>query len=324
MNGVLGILKPPGPSSHEVVARLRRITGLQRIGHGGTLDPAAAGVLPICLGAATRLSPFLHLPPKTYRFLLVLGETTPTLDQTAPVTTRVPAGHLRATDLEALLNRFRGPIQQRVPVFSARKQHGTRRYAYARRGIAVEPLVATCTVHRLELLAWQSASAPLALCQLECSAGTYVRALCADLGDALGVGGHMGALVRTRAAGLEASACLTLEEVEACMRAGDLPRMLRAPAEALWFLPSLCVVGEEARAVCHGRPPGRRVAADSEDGSALPATTGSDEDGMSPPPTTTGFVRLLDADGRLLAVAERQREGRIEGYRMAAVLASPE
>ncbi len=304
MNGVLAVLKPPGPSSHEVVARVRGLARCRRIGHAGTLDPAAAGVLPLCLGVATRLADYLHIPAKTYRFVLVLGETTPTLDQMSAVDARVSAAHLRAPDLEGVLRGFCGVIRQRVPVYSARRKDGVRLYAYARAGAAVEQPVATCTIHRVQLLEWRGGPVAHACCEVTCSAGTYVRALCADMGAALGVGGHLGALLRTRAGGIGAAECVSLEEVVAGAASGDLGTRLLPPERALGFLPALVVDGPEARGVRYGRPPGRRVP---------PAGAPNGEE----------CVRLLDAEGRLLAVARRRRRPGEEIYALERVLVGP-
>ena len=304
MNGVLVVLKPPGPSSHEVVARVRRLARCRRVGHAGTLDPAAAGVLPLCLGVATRLADYLHIPLKTYRFVLVLGETTPTLDQTSPVDAHVSSAHLGAPDLEGALRGFRGVIRQRVPIYSARRKDGVRLYAYARRGAAVEQPLTTCTIDRLELLAWRGGPVAQACCEVACSAGTYVRALCADIGTTLGVGGHLGALLRTRAAGIGGAECASLEEIAAWAASGDLAARLLPPERALGFLPALALDGPEAAGVRYGRAPGRRVP---------PAGAPSGEES----------VRLLAADGRLLAVARRRRRPGEESYALERVLVGP-
>jgi tRNA pseudouridine55 synthase len=302
MNGVLAVLKPPGPTSHDVVALVRRLAGRIRVGHAGTLDPAAAGVLPLCLGPSTRLADYLHLPPKVYRFLLALGERTATLDATSAVTTAVSAAHLGPGDLEQVLSAFRGRIQQRVPLYSARRRDGVRLYAYARQGVAVEPPVVRCTVDRLALLAWRPGPVAYALCEVACSAGTYVRALCADIGEALGVGGHMGALWRLEAGGMAAGAALTVEELRAAAAAGTLSAHVREPAQALWFLPAVSLGAEEAAGVRHGRAPAPRPA----------------------PPEAAGEerVRLLDGRGRLLAVAVRRWSRGVYAYALERVLAA--
>jgi tRNA pseudouridine55 synthase len=290
VTGVLAVLKPPGPTSHDVVERIRRWTGVRRVGHAGTLDPPAAGVLPVLLGGATRVADYLHLPPKVYRFLLVLGEVTETLDQAGPVRRRTSAAHLSRADLEAVLPRFVGPLVQEVPAYAARRVEGRRLYAWARqeRDPGPRPLAA-CTVHRLDVLAWRGGERAEALCEVVASRGTYVRALARDIGEALGVGGHVGALIRVAAGGFTLADAVPLEELAASVEDGDLPG-LRSPAEALGFLPAVVVGGREAAGVRHGRPPAPR-----------PRPPAPDPEGLAP--EARGLVRVLDPEGTLLAVA---------------------
>lgn len=293
--GLLPLLKPPGPSSQQVVAAVRRWAGRGvRVGHAGTLDPAAAGVLPVCLGAATRLAEYLQIPAKGYRFELVLGQETDTQDGTGRLLAVRDASVVTRAALEAVLATYRGERSQRVPAYSARHHDGRRLYEYARLGVEAPAPLATVRIDRLQLLHWSPGPVARALCDLRCGGGTYVRALCAEIGAALGVGAHMGHLVRTAAGGLAAAECRTLEELEA----GAAPGIL-SPAEALAFLPAVTADPAEARAVATGRPPGRRRA------------------GPELPP---GLVRVLDADGVLLAVARCAAGDGVLDFRLEKVL----
>jgi len=284
-DGVLPLLKPPGPSSHQVVSAVRRLVGSGvRIGHAGTLDPGAAGVLPLCVGGATRLAEYLHIPLKAYRFELVLGQETDTQDATGRVVGGADAGGLRRSRIEEALRTFAGPVRQRVPLYSARRHDGIRLYEYARRGVDAPRPDALVHIESLALLDWHPGNPARALCDVRCSSGTYVRSLCADIGSALGVGAHMGHLVRHAAGGLDAGACITLEELEAAAQDALWTAHCIAPADALGFLPALTVDPAEARALGNGRPPGRRRAGPGEE---------------------SGLIRVLDSGGRLLAVAQR-------------------
>ncbi|MFN5162496.1 MAG: tRNA pseudouridine(55) synthase TruB, partial [Cyanobacteriota bacterium] len=198
--GFLVLDKPSGPSSHACVAAVRRAYGLKRVGHGGTLDPAVTGVLPIAVGPATRLLPYLP-GDKTYRGTVQLGLTTSTDDLQGDVLQR--ADSLPVLDLEQLeaeLQAVRGPIQQRPPQVSAVHVEGERAYARVRRGETLDLPPRPVTIHRLALLAWDPASGSLDL-EVECSAGTYIRSLARDLGERLGCGGTLARLRRTGALG---------------------------------------------------------------------------------------------------------------------------
>ena len=298
--GLLPVCKPPGPTSAQVVAAVRRLFGRDvRVGHAGTLDPAAAGVLPICVGAATRLAEYLHLPAKEYRFELVLGLETDTQDATGRILAEHDACGLDGAQVAAALAALVGTITQRPPLHSARHHQGRRLYEYAREGQAVEPASATVRIDALRLLSFAPGHPARALCALVCGSGTYVRAVCADVGAALGTGGHMGVLVRHRAGGLCGSECRTLEELEAEAQHGGLHGLLRTPAEALGFLPALALPWPEAEAVLHGRPPGRRRATPGE---------------------PDGALRLLHADGRLIAVATRRVQDGVTGFVLERVM----
>ena len=299
--GVLPVCKPPGPSSHQIVGAVRRMAGRGvRVGHAGTLDPAAAGVLPVCVGPATRLADYLHLPLKEYRFELVLGAETDTQDAQGQVVAEADARGLHEGEVAAALAGLVGTVRQVPPLHSARHQDGRRLYEYAREGRPVEPRAAWVRIEALQLLQWMPGPRARALCAVVCGSGTYVRSLCADLGRALGTGGHLGALVRCSAGGLRAEQCWTLEEIGGVAQDGGLAGLLLSPADALAFLPALVVDAAEAAGVAHGRPPGRRRAAGC---------------GATP-------VRVLDERGALLAVARRSVEGETATFALERVLAA--
>ena len=202
--------KPAGITSHGCVARVRRAYSLKRVGHGGTLDPAVTGVLPIALGPATRLLPYLP-GDKTYRAIVQLGVRTTTDDLEGDCLGRVdPPSSLTNLDLERALEPFRGSIHQRPPAFSAVHVQGQRAYALARAGEAVVLPARRVTIHRLTLLNWEAEQGRVEL-EIHCSSGTYIRSLARDLGDNLGCGGALAQLRRTAALGFEISQSVPLE-----------------------------------------------------------------------------------------------------------------
>lgn len=192
--GLLLIDKPPGPSSHDVVNRLRKLSGTRRIGHAGTLDPLASGLMLLCLGRATRLVEYLVGLPKVYETTVRLGQTTETYDAEGRVAVERPFSHLTATAIEAALRRFSGTIWQQPPRYSAIKQGGQPLYKLARQGVAADAPLRPVTIYALDLLAWEP---PFLRLRVACSSGTYIRSLGHDLGEALGCGGHLAALRRT-------------------------------------------------------------------------------------------------------------------------------
>ena len=195
MNGIVIVDKPQGWTSQDVTARLRRVYATRRIGHGGTLDPMATGVLPVFVGRATRGVEFFEHAEKTYETLLLLGRTTDTQDVTG-ATLAEKAVHLSPADIEKVLPRFRGDILQVPPMYSALKVNGKKLYELARKGQEVERQPRPITVFELTNLGFDGTRLSL---RVRCSKGTYIRTLCQDIGDALGCGGCMEALRRVRA-----------------------------------------------------------------------------------------------------------------------------
>lgn len=195
MNGIVIIDKPAGWTSQDVTARLRRVFGTRRIGHGGTLDPMATGVLPVFVGRATRSVEFFEHAEKTYETELLLGVATDTEDTTGTVLTRREVS-VTQEQLDGTLERFRGEIMQIPPMYSALKVNGQKLCDLARKGRQVERQPRPVTIHELTLLSREGDTLRL---RVRCSKGTYIRTLCADIGEALGCGGCMQALRRTQA-----------------------------------------------------------------------------------------------------------------------------
>ena len=230
--------KPAGPTSHGCVAAVRRAYGLKRVGHGGTLDPAVTGVLPIALGPATRLLPYLQ-GDKVYRAVVQLGVRTSSDDLEGEVLERRPPPPLDTNALETALAGFRGAILQRPPAVSAVHVGGERAYVRARRGEAVELEPRPITIHRLELLGWDPAVARLEL-EVRCSAGTYIRSLARDLGELLGCGGALARLRRTETLGFDLSSAVDLDRL-----ASTPPPPLLDPLAALSHLEWRRMLAEE-------------------------------------------------------------------------------
>ena len=224
-NGILVIDKPAGWTSHDVVAKLRGILHVKRIGHAGTLDPMATGVLPVFVGRATRAVEFAAEREKEYIAGLRLGVVTDTQDCTGTTLETHPVEVTR-DQVEAILDRFRGDLQQIPPMYSAVKKNGRKLYELARRGVEVERQPRPVTIHRLELL--DQVSPTDYTLRVLCSKGTYVRTLCHDMGQALGCGGTLFSLRRTRSSGFTLEDAVTLEDVAA---AAD-PAALLLPVDA--------------------------------------------------------------------------------------------
>jgi tRNA pseudouridine55 synthase len=291
MDGILVALKPAGPTSHDVVALVRRLAATKRVGHGGTLDPFASGVLPIFLGRATRVVEYHLGDRKGYRATVCFGASSTTDDLEGDLTpSDGPAPDRRA--VEAALAAFCGPISQRPPAFSAIKVAGRRAYAMARAGEAVELASRDVTIHRLDVVDWDGTDPdrPIAILDVECSAGTYIRALARDLGEAVGGAAYLGALSRTSSGPFGLDAAIPLDRVrDAAAEGPDVLGSLLLPLDAgLDALPELVIGDDEVLAISRGQ----FIKA------ALPP------DGFAAP------IRLRDGTGRLVAIAS-VRDGRL-------------
>jgi tRNA pseudouridine55 synthase len=268
VDGVLVCDKPAGMTSHDVVARVRRLAGQRRVGHGGTLDPPATGVLVLALGRATRLLPFLPTEPKRYLATVAFGAETDTLDAAGAVTATADASGVDEAGLRAALAGFLGPQLQVPPMVSAIKVGGERLYAKARRGEQVERAPRPIVIHELGLLRFTPGERPVATIEVACSGGTYVRSLAADLGRTLGTLAHLASLRRTAVGRFTERDARTLDDLAG---PGELVSAVLDPAAAMDPAAVRALTPDEAAALATGRtldPTGRGdpVAAVAPDG----------------------------------------------------------
>jgi tRNA pseudouridine55 synthase len=281
--GLVVVDKPAGCTSHDVVAHLRRAFGIRRVGHAGTLDPDATGVLLVGVGRVTRLLRFLSEAGKSYRGEVVFGIATDTLDAAGEVTARRPmtlAGH----EVEAAVAKFVGEIEQVPPMVSAVKVGGRRLHELARRGEEVERAPRMVRIDRIGMESFTPGEYPRATLLVDCGSGTYIRTLAADLGEALGGLAHLGWLRRLRVGSFTLDEAHTLEEV-----AGAPAEVLLPPVEAVRHLDRIDVDAAVARGVTHG--------------AVFPATVFA---GASGPPGA-GPVAVVGPEGTLLALYDRGR-----------------
>lgn len=243
MQGFLNLNKPFGITSHDCVARSRRLLRLKRVGHGGTLDPAATGVLPIALGKATRLLQYLR-GDKAYRATIRLGVATTTDDLQGEIITCKPVTGLSLEEVKQALGQFEGKIQQVPPNYSAIQRQGKRLYELARAGETIEVEARTVEVNKIEILDWRDGEFPELEVAIACGPGTYIRAIARDLGAALQTGGTLAALIRTESCGLQLADSLTLEELETKLQEGTFNPI--PPAAALEHLASVSLASAQA------------------------------------------------------------------------------
>lgn len=272
INGLLVINKPAGITSHDVVNRVRRIAQIRRVGHTGTLDPLATGVMVLLLGPATRLAQFVSGCDKAYRAAVRLGVTTATYDAVGTITSKTPVS-VSDEKLQAALSHFRGLLQQVPPMYSAIKVKGKKLYELARQGQEIERQPRAVTIHQLTLLDWES---PTLTLDIVCSTGTYIRSLAHDLGQILGCGAHLTALTRTSVG------TFTLEQshtLDALAQPHDaLQTALQAPHTALTDMPIITLTPLQEQAVRYGQS------------QPLPI------------PAHPPFVQARDEDGQLIAI----------------------
>jgi tRNA pseudouridine55 synthase len=280
VDGLVVVDKPAGCTSHDVVSRLRRIYGQRRVGHAGTLDPDATGVLLVGLGRATRLLRFLQETTKSYRATVVFGVATDTLDGSGAVLDRV-AMTLTRGQVETAAARFIGESEQVPPMVSAIKIDGRRLHELARKGVEVERPPRRVRIDQFTIESFADGAYPEAGVIVDCSSGTYVRSLAADLGVALGGCAHLRDLRRLRVGVFDLDDARTLEHIEA-----DPPAAVLTPAEAMRALPRVAVAGEEERAVSHGAVFAAGALAEACD--------------------LAGPFAVVDGNGVLLAVYERK------------------
>ena len=251
MEGIVPLLKPPGLSSSDCVVDVRRLFGEKRVGHLGTLDPGAAGILPVCVGRAVRLFDYLVDKDKTYRFELVLGTATDTQDSFGQA---IETGerNISADALQAALPRFRGEMEQLAPAYSALKSNGQKLYDLVLQGKDVPEKRRPVIISDLVLVAQEGEGR--FLLEMTCSRGTYVRTVCHDLGHALGTCGHMGSLLRTRSGPFSVERAFTVEELRAMQAAGALEQALVSCEEALTQFPALTLPEDRLIPTKNGLP----------------------------------------------------------------------
>lgn len=283
-DGFLVINKPPEYTSHQVVAELRRVLGIKRIGHTGTLDPMATGTLVVAIGIGTKLIPYLQEERKTYRAELVLGITTDTQDLTGEVITVHPDMSISHEELEAALLRFTGSLEQIPPMYSAVKVEGQPLYKMARAGKTIPRKPRLINIYHLEAYDktvdfYRFKEGPDLL--VECSKGTYIRTLCHDLGEFLGCGACMGGLVRLSSGTFSLEQAHSLEEVAAAKQNNFLQKMLISPVAALKHLETVKLKPEEVERIKHGNH--------------IPCTNPEAE-----------LAKAVTEDGQLVAIVERE------------------
>lgn len=253
MDGIVVVNKPYGITSHQVVQSIRRLWPAVKAGHSGTLDPIATGVLPVCLGRATRIVEYIVEHPKTYRAGVTLGRTTDTEDSAGSVTGCFEVPALERETAEEILAGFKGKIEQLPPLYSAVKYRGKPLYRWARNGIEVPRKPRTAEIHRIELVEFNPDREPQLVVDVVCSKGTYIRTLAADLGTVLGCGGHLSSLVRLAVGpyGLENS--FSPDQIIELSSRGRFGDILEPMDSALQLMPALYLEGELINALKNGQ-----------------------------------------------------------------------
>ena len=250
LSGILNVDKPPSITSHDVVDAVRRVAGQRKVGHAGTLDPMATGVLLICLGRATRVAEYLMAGRKRYRATIMLGTTTDTYDADGEITHSGGRTDFDRSEIETALSRFVGQSKQVPPMYSALKKEGQPLYKLARQGQVVAREARYVEIDQLELLDWTS---PAVILELTCSPGTYVRSLAHDLGQALGSGAHLSALVRLASGRFTLADAVSLQRLEEAFRHHQEESYLLPMDEAFLDWPALILGSTDARRVAQGQ-----------------------------------------------------------------------
>lgn len=251
IDGFLIVNKPEGKTSFSVVARIKRLSGEKRVGHAGTLDPIATGVLPICLGQATRITQFLTNSSKAYEAQIQLGVTTDTFDRQGKIVDRRDVNDITVTRIEEALTAFRGVINQVPPVFSAVKQGGRRSYELARAGVPLKLKSRSVEITKLELTSYRK---PLIEIYIACSKGTYIRSLANDLGQHLGCGAHLKNLTRLRCGPFSIQNALSLDQIEAAFHTDDWQKLIHPVDSPLQNWKAVIVNRKNELDIRNGRP----------------------------------------------------------------------
>lgn len=296
LNGVIVLDKPAQITSAKAVAEVKRSLGAAKVGHTGTLDPFATGVLLCCVNQATRLARFFLHGDKRYEALLRLGVATDTQDPTGQVVSQAPVPELTENQLRSAFDRFLGPQWQQPPVYAALKHQGTPLYKLARQGRPVQKPARPIVISALRIV---HIALPDVRFEVSCSAGTYVRTLCADIGAVLGCGGHLAELRRTACGGFTIAEAVRLETLRGMADAGERQALLVSMETVLRHLPTFQADETVLARVAHGQPL-----------TALQVPEASILGSVQP----DGALKVVDAQGRLRAVLERAPDGGIYNY----------
>lgn len=284
-DGVLIVDKPAGKTSHDVVQEIRRIFKTRQVGHAGTLDPDATGVLVVLVGEATKISSILLSETKKYRGEMVLGIETDTFDSSGRITAQNEAGDISRDDLERVCKQFVGTIEQIPPPVSAVKFQGTPLYKLTRQGKSVKVPKRKVKIFHLKVLDFKKNKNPVASFEVECSKGTYIRSLVSDIGKRLGCGAHLGNLVRTSSGNFTLSDTHTIDEIRKIVEAGGWKDMVIPIASALDSLPYIKIKPEAKQKVINGAP----VTLNMVEFESKSIVEGE-------------LIRILNADGHLLGI----------------------
>lgn len=288
INGVLLLDKASGFSSNSSLQKVKRLFRARKAGHTGSLDPLASGLLPVCLGEATKLSSFLLNSDKRYEVRIRLGAETDTADVEGTVTLTRPVPDLSEALIEQVLQDFRGESEQIPPMYSALKHQGQRLYDLARKGLEVDRPARPITIHSLTLLRFDATSMDL---DVHCSKGTYIRTLAEDIGRSLGCGGHVEVLRRTAVGSLKVMDAFTIDQLEV-MTQNERDKVLMPMDELVSYLPSVEVNEAMSLMFCHGNPL------------------------FVPQAPSQGWVRLYGRSAGFLGLGEVLEDGRIGPRRM--------
>ena len=285
LSGVICVDKPQDITSAKVVARVKRALKARKVGHAGTLDPFAQGVLVCCINDATRLARFLLAGDKTYEATLKLGIETDTQDSTGTVTAENRVTDYPADAISSVTKQFEGITEQQPPVFSALKYKGTPLYKLARKGSPVQKPARKVRISSIKIL---DINLPLVHFKVCCSAGTYIRTLCADMGKQLGCGGHLFALRRLESSGFKIQQAISLPDLEKLALAGEYPSFIVSMADALPGMPAYVAEKNLIEKIKHGKPITKK---DLSFDSVFAKLN-----------THTANIKVVDANNRLLAI----------------------
>lgn len=288
LHGVLPVRKPKGYTSHDIVGKIRRLAKQKRVGHTGTLDPEVEGVLPICLGQATRLAEYIQDMPKKYRGSVTLGIATDTEDQTGQIIEEV-AMHTLPTESEIIhaMKNMVGEIEQVPPMYSAVKVNGKRLYELARKGEVIERKARKVQIYDFEFIGMDLGEKPTIHFTVTCSKGTYIRTLCVDFGKKFNLPAHMSQLIRIQSGPYSLEDCVTLEQLETVANTGDWQSILHNMGEAVSTFSKIVVPASQEFAILNGKSLQEEA----------------------PPEAKGGLIRVFSTTGRFLALYREKEKG---------------